>query len=661
MSAGAGFHRDFNIERFDFEERLALQRLSKNFFITRDGHISVGKSSQYRFALIKPVAEFTAALHTEREVMVLFSNHSEFQARALDAFDHIIASTSEAFRIEKIARILVGRDEKIVGRLEAMLRGNPDAPVVIPFKCRELNKDAPDDELLNRIRAFTFSRDLFSLSSPLKSDLYFYGRGDLINEIFSKLMSGENYGIFGLRRSGKTSLINGVYRALEGRQAAPIVVDCSLPATHLSRWNELLFHIIQGLRNRFSLNKEIGREGDYSPTKASASFIRDISIVKAKSKRETVALLFDEIEQISPGTSPTRHWNADEDALFFWQTLRSGFQHQASPYTFLIAGTNPAIAEVARFRGADNPLYQNVQKRYIPMFDYPKVADMVSELGAFMGIKFDYRCLHQMHTDFGGHPFLIRQFCSKLADIYSRRPLFVDPTMYENTRAEFAATASSSVDSILDLLKRQYEIEYELLDMLGRGDLVKFNEIVADDPHFTEHLVGYGLIKRGEEGYFFNIGVVEEYFAAMRKPVHLLGKEARRAEISDRRNRIEEALRDEIRSVFKANFSKADRREQLVAIVPSERRAKLDKYTFEELLSPHTALFFLDYKQLIEKHYEKFKNSFNITKEQFSVYASDINFQRKPDAHAGEIGDLDFEKIRVSLGVLERELGLESD
>jgi predicted AAA+ superfamily ATPase len=60
-----------------------------------------------------------------------------------------------------------------------------------------------------------YDRDLFDITSPLRKDLYFFGRTDLINKLVDRHSSNENSGVFGLRRSGKTSLIYAVERLME--------------------------------------------------------------------------------------------------------------------------------------------------------------------------------------------------------------------------------------------------------------------------------------------------------------------------------------------------------------------------------------------------------------------------------------------------------------
>jgi len=281
-----GRHPNFNITIFEPSEQRVLRRMERMFHLTRHGEITVGsQKSNYRYALVKPCGQIRGILHTDREILVVFSSYVEFQARSLDAFDRILEQSSEEFRIEKVARILISGDVSIGKKLRGLFESRPDAPVVIPYHYSEFSLSTLDADIVARVREFTFSRDLFSMSSPLRSELYFYGRSNIINEIASKLASGENFGLFGLRRSGKTSLISGVARALSTRNGASVTIDCQLPSVHQLRWNEVLRHIASELKSTFPVKHKVGNEEAYSTKRAATTFSNDIRVLSKQAKK----------------------------------------------------------------------------------------------------------------------------------------------------------------------------------------------------------------------------------------------------------------------------------------------------------------------------------------------------------------------------------------
>lgn len=649
-----GRHPKFDITIFDPQEQRVLRRMEQIFHLTRHGEITIGdQKSQYRYALIKPCGKMRGILHTDREVLVVFSSYLEFQPRSIDAFDHIIEQSSEDFRIEKVARILVSGDVNVGRKLKVIFESRPDAPVVIPYHFSEFSLATPESDIIARVREFTFSRDLFSMSSPLRSELYFYGRSDIINEISSKLASGENFGLFGLRRSGKTSLISGVSRALATRSGTSVSIDCQSPSVHQLRWNELLRHISSELKSMLSVKHRIGNDDAYSTRNAATTFSEDIRIISKQAKKAFVAILFDEIERIAPGTASSEHWNNERDFLLFWQSMRAAFQSASSPIVYLIVGTNPHCIEAVKLFESDNPLYGNVEKRFIPMFTPEQVSEMVGDLGSIMGVDFDSETRMKLFQDFGGHPFLTRYACSFIANAARERPILVDRTLYARGVNEYTNESDSYVASVVGLLEEQYPDEHLMLEYIGQGDVDSFNSYAHHDPSLLEHLYGYGVLKRGVEGSFFNIGIVERYFSKKAKPTRLLGNEDRLAEISKRRNALERRVRTHIKTVFSIQFSKSNRLESLLSKFPSKRQGDLSGMGFDDLLAEGASpLYFDELKSIILGFWEKFKNSLEMSKTEFEYHMDVVNRSRY-DAHSKDVDDHYFDKVRVSLGELE--------
>jgi hypothetical protein len=649
-----GIHPSFDISKFDVADQRVLRRMSQLFHLTREGELRIGAGeSRYRYALIKPTNLMQGLLHTDREVMVVFSAYSEFQPRTLDAFDHIVEKTHEEFRIEKVVRILISGDMNVAKKLKDLFKSKPDAPIVVPFHNSEFSTATQDHAISQRIREFTFSRDLFSVSSPLRTDLYFYGRTALINEIVSKLASGENFGLFGLRRSGKTSLVSGVSRALKSRSGHSLTIDCQSPSVHQLRWHELLMHIVQQLRHQYGLNFGSESKDRYNTRNAAESFLKDMRTIKRKLRTEFIAILFDEIERISFGTASSPHWNSDRDFLLLWQSIRAGFQSEASPFTFLVVGTNPSAFERPKILESDNPLFGNVEKRFIPMFTDRQVEEMVDDLGSIMGIAFNAECKTKLFQDFGGHPFLTRHACSFIAREVAKRPVIIDRTTYSSGISAYTTESDSYVDSVVGLLQEEYEDEYEMLKFLGHNDNASFDALATDDPRLLEHLRGYGLVTVGAKAHYFSIGIVEKYFSRKERPAALMTQSGRRTEISKRRNAIEVQLRKYVLQVSTLAFSKRDRRERLLSKLTEVRRHQVAQLELEDIfLGIESPLFFNEINSIVCGHWDIFENSIELSKTEFEYHMSVVNTHRI-DAHAKGIGDTDFEKLRVSLACLE--------
>ncbi|MEH7131474.1 hypothetical protein V7103_25240, partial [Neobacillus drentensis] len=78
-------------------------------------------------------------------------------------------------------------------------------------------KSFNENSIENKLRKYFYSRDLFALESPIKSDTYFYGRKKIVQEFYSKYVNGEQGGLFGLRKIGKTSVLYALERTIQSK------------------------------------------------------------------------------------------------------------------------------------------------------------------------------------------------------------------------------------------------------------------------------------------------------------------------------------------------------------------------------------------------------------------------------------------------------------
>src|SRR5207237_4122773 len=128
----------------------------------------------------------------------------------------------------------------------------------------------------------------------------------------------------------------------------------------------------------------------------------------------------DEIENVTLGVSSASHW--EQDFLPFWQTLRSLHQVTRGGFCFTVSGVNPRALEVERIGKTDNPLFATVNSYYLEPFSQPELREMVRRLARFMGLRVDESLFSLLGEEYGGHPFLTRQACSKLAARLTSRP-----------------------------------------------------------------------------------------------------------------------------------------------------------------------------------------------------------------------------------------------
>ena len=650
-----GIHPSFLMQAHEPIEQKILQKLSGEFFLTGGGRINLLRS-QYAYFMMKPTSVFTEMFNIERELLCVFSSYENFEPRTLDAF-HIAQNELADLRVETICRVLISNDQAIETKIESLLKTDPEQPIVIPFTYSELSGNYDNYFIRNRFRQHFYSRDLFSFLSPLKKDLYFFGRSNLIQELINRHRSGEHTGLFGLRKSGKTSIVYAIERHLSANNELYLSIDCESPSIHKLRWYELLQKIVlEFKKTKLSKSKIDENPERYSEKKAADSFQEDMLKIYGSKKRTATLFIFDEIERISPSTGSSTHWSSGEDFVYFWQTMRGFYQRHPEVYTYLLVGTNPSGVEMPIIAQHENPLFASIPSQYVPSFTVDQVRQMVRKLGRFMGLQFDELLYAKLADDYGGHPFLIRQICSKIhKHCKGERPVKVSKKIYEDVRVMSRIDTDQYLEMILQVLMDWYPDEYEMITFLAQGDFESFNEFATGHSSYTKHLVGYGLLQQSPDGFTFNIESIKGFLEEKTKYQRInLTDEEKIDEISNRRNKIEKGLRVILKNALKQSFGKKKAGEKAISAIPTSRRDALGSADIDIVLHKDSSpLYFSDLKNLITREWDTFVNIFDIDKNKLLVIMDDINSCGRPDAHAKCIKDDDFTQLRLHFKKLE--------
>ena len=362
------------------------------------------------------------------------------------------------------------------------------------------------------------------------------------------------------------------------------------------------------MRLKYNLKKSLIDETRYGVIEAADAFYGDIKKLYGALDDRAIIVSFDEIEQISPGTATSSHWNEDHDFVLFWQSVRSAFQRHTGVFSFLLIGTNPKCVEAHLINGRDNPIFNSVPISYIPGFQL-QTKEMVRKLGSYMGLNFQETIYARLHDDFGGHPYLIRHLCSILnSNAPTIRPVTVDKLLYEKAKGQFLDHYANYTEMILDVLVRHFQDEFVMLSALACGDVRMFDGF-ATDPTLTNHLMGYGLIDRGAQGYYFKIESVRDHLRKKQRFTSPLKTNTERlAEVSARVALLEPALR---RFVSVIILSKNGKQSIDVALkyVQGATSKRLRDNGFKETFLPTSIdTNFSDLIKIIGGEWDAFKN-----------------------------------------------------
>jgi hypothetical protein len=285
---------------------------------------------------------------------------------------------------------------------------------------------SPLEGLRDRLRQeYRRPEDLFlrGLQGPVFGEDSFFGRRDLLDQLGGYLRSGDSFVVYGLPRSGKSSLLWRLSRLLviEGSLLAFVDVrsEGARPASDL--YVQTVRAIKEAVAAAYPAN---GRRGLSDLTKVGelfglpadapaeafrGRFEADVKALGEKIRRkvdprfERLVLLFDDLASILSA----------ENRPFLTQLQNLT---QEGSIAIGIAGAAFSLQEELKDAGA--PL-RGIQQNVLSGLDEEECSQMVRSIGHRMYSYFDSEAVSVITRASGGHPILVRYFCSAILESLS--------------------------------------------------------------------------------------------------------------------------------------------------------------------------------------------------------------------------------------------------
>ncbi len=404
--------------------------------------------------------------------------------------------------------------------------------VIIPLAQRDLEKAAiPLETLRDALAAWLYRRDLFPRVG-IVTGAEFFGRQRVLAEINSLLMRGEPIGLFGLRRTGKTSVLQAVKD--RQREQGNIVLHADLLGSGKKMLSWLLHALAEDLRNssqellpsnfhwdlagRFPSSVSAD-EGDFD---ISQGFFSDLARVlqalelNPADKRPKIILVIDELEALQEESSARM--------LDLLRTARSLQNRYQARFDYIVTAANPSVCEKGQIDGRDNPVFNCIRPLYLEFLSPTECSEMITELGRGMGVFFQPEALRRVYTATAGHPFFTRWLCSIAVKLRRGRPLTL--TAKDILNAEGIYNRDRSGDDIWEIeqrLKRDYPAELEMLNKLARSfTAIPLHALLAspaEDGHRAiRHLLGYQLAADTEGGIALRMELMRRWLTGTVTP-----------------------------------------------------------------------------------------------------------------------------------------------
>jgi len=604
---------------------------------------------------------------TDREVLAIITNFPEQQQRTVQALKEQIAESQG--RLENTLAIVVHADPD--GNAKLKNWGREQGIAILPISVRDSFNDVASFER-DLLQDF-FSNDPFDVTGPVSDDARFFGRRTEAMDIARQLRSGQIRSSLGIRKIGKTSILNRVlHEAKSADDCLCIMVDCSKDEVWEQAAPELLrsfSETIDTATQRTPKYAEVVKTKNKNPDISDARRALVSSIEKYSG---TVIIFFDEVDYITPG-SPTASESWTRNFNAFWRNLRATVQECArvdKRLSLFVSGVSSKWFKEESVAGVENAVLAFLPEEYLsPLAPNASVA-MIRSIAKVAGLAFEDSTAEWIGAACGNMPYWTRKACSYVhrhIDI-RERPCLVPRETAERLVKEFVEVEGGAIAEVaLNHLFKVHPEVYEPVDKVARGEHVESRDSLVAT------LRRYGVLADAagkpilasimiEEGIkLYNRKIAERSSApaasvAEATTTTLLNLSIDEwadelALINATRNKLERKMRG-----LALNFIKFSSLQAPGTSSPSSRIQKcLERARVEKLkhLPPDDLidkLLWSELVRLVEIEWSLFGSVFSDLRI-FKEHAQTIN--ERPDAHAKDVDGADLALYRKSLRWLE--------
>lgn len=673
-------------------EKEILDKLKRYLYISYVNDYDLGDGTLFPYSLAGTTSMLKQFIRGQYEFLIVFSHfdNGDWQQNTIKAAKQIrhLRIITERRPLVNFY-ILISNARSLKSEIDR-IKGGTDA-AIIPFTFDEILQNDYNSLralILSRFSEYYFENNMLGETDPIEEDTLLFGdRGKIADSIVERCKNGSHSGIFGLRRSGKTSVLKAVLRRLDFNEIKYAQFESRTELATLDSWKTALFDIAKKVRSktldirqgdtesRVEFDERLGlnsSEEDYQK-RATKCFVEDIKLYTRN--LGTFVIAIDEIELITYNTATFNAWKDLGAFESFWGALRD------CGCSLILCGVNSTINEQSHieYKGktCDNPMYERIHncadfsKTYLPSFSDEQTKVMINTLGGYSNVAFN-NVYVDINEAFGGQPYSIRQFCAFMFDqVKDQRKSNV---LFEFSKAAFAAYIANYRKStngiemfktILEHIDTYYKSEYEMLKRIALSP-DKFRSLDdVKDIRLIDHLEKYGLIEydRTTSHITFNIRSLQDYIVATtnKRPEDMNNDERRRF-IQDRVAECERKLKKLVFNYYSANGSISAGRKVISAIVKPNKTANPTpdsaKCSFDDLFKhSQFIMYFSSLKKIISNNWNDLGKAFDangIDSKRFEVYMDDLNAGRTDADHYDAEDMIGPDEWEISDAVLAR-------
>lgn len=658
-------------------EREVLDKMSEVLYITHVNHHNTGNNTIFPFCLLGATQMLKQYIRGQYEFLLVFSHFDseDWQQSTIQVAKNIRQRREISDRRPLVNFYILVSNARNLKREIDKMKGGTDA-AIIPFTFNEIINCRDKNELstliISRFDEYYFENNMLGEENPIEEDTLLFGdRGKIADSVVQRCMEGKHSGIFGLRRSGKSSVLRAVERRFSQNDIRYVHIEARSELEGISSWKMALYDVARKVRicmldskqnateTRAEFNERLklnSTEEDYFK-RPSQCFVEDIRYYLQEKKNFVIAI--DEVELITYNTATSPMWQELDSYKGFWGALRD------AGCSLVICGVNSTINErsTINYKGktCDNPMYERIQncagfsKTYLPSFTNAQTKTMINTLGGYSNIDFS-----QIYVDinraFGGQPYAVRQFCAYLFD--NVKKYRVPHEVYKVSKATFSALLMEFNNSdkgiqLFDTILQHvaiYRDEYEMLKRIALSP-EKYNLIRHEEISLIDHIEKYGLIEYDKATFFvtFNIQAIQDYIRKMsQKAPSDMNNDERRQYIQEKVMICEKKLKKYILNYYTYNGDEVAGRKMIQKLMQGKRPVVVVNKKAIPIPDPLTCKFkdFFDHskyiiyfstlKIIIVNNWSNLGRSFqknSISLDKFKVCMEDLNAGRNDADH----------------------------
>lgn len=642
----------------------AFSKASVGLFEVTGRYIKHFEQGTYGCAIAKPSKRIKNALAIDREVLVVVSTFKDLQQRTVKFLQQEIHESLG--RLETTMAVILHKDRD--GNSKLRNWGRNVGISVLPLTEGECLQSS--DALERALCIELYSHDPFDVTGPVSDDANFFGRRDEAIELARKLQKGQIRSCLGIRKIGKTSILNRVLHEIKtAHDCTCVMVDCSRDDI----WQLNAANLIGSI----ALTTEIAVANKSNYSKLTVTD-KAIQVAEGRQRLENAVksigrpfvLVFDEVDYITPGSPTNSLWRADFNV--FWRNLRAVYQEAAREggvLSVLVAGVSTYWFSVESIGDVENSVLAFVPEEYLSPMPIGASIAMLKRLGRIAGLQIDEGAAECIAKAAGNMPYWSRKCASYINRKIpvAERPLEITKDRIESMVSSFVEEEGSAIAEVaLSHLFRVYPALYSAAAQChdGKGETVSDRE--------KRVLRRYGILSENSSTLSGQM-IVSGFDALVRSRSNNQGGDPNSIEvkplvvdlgdddwaeelaaIGKRRNLLERKLRELalnfVRFDSMASGKLSDLLSRIIKVLPENQRNAMTHLTAEEAVNK---FLWTDLVKLIGKEWQLFEKVFG-DKAQFNQHCDVIN--DRFDAHAKSADTADFAMYRRSLKYIEERI-----